>query len=212
MKLTFTTTATNRPEIIDTTYSSFCKNLRGVEFDQSTLYINIDPLPNSTNVDKVIDVCKKYFGNVVSNIPDNPNFSAAINWAWSHPTDEFIFHLEDDWVLLNPVHVDSMVAKFSKTIVQVPLRAYKYAYNKLCLSPSLLHHKIYSNVAGRLNTRINPEVQLRNYKITGFRVGAQNISVCGADVIIEDIGRSWLSGVNMSKPSRKNKFVCWERS
>ena len=94
ISLEFCTTATFRPEIIDRTYKSFTDNLLGIDFKISTLYLNVDPIPVG-NTKEVIDVAKKYFGNVVYNIPEEPNFTKAIKWCWSQVKNEYFFNLEE---------------------------------------------------------------------------------------------------------------------
>ena len=53
MELEFTTTACNRPEILEKTYKSFTTNLKDINFNKSTLYINIDPSPDNNNITKI---------------------------------------------------------------------------------------------------------------------------------------------------------------
>ena len=73
--MSFTTTACNRPNIIERTYDSFCNNVLGIDFHDITLYINIDPAPKSDNREVIIEIAKKYFGNVVVNLPRRSNFT-----------------------------------------------------------------------------------------------------------------------------------------
>ena len=67
MEIEFATCAVNRPKLLDITYSTLIKHLKGVDFSKSILYINIDPTPTSKNLHKVEEVAKKYFGKVVTN-------------------------------------------------------------------------------------------------------------------------------------------------
>ena len=47
MNINFTTTATVRPDILEKTYKSFTNKLVGIDFSKTTIYINIDLLPNT---------------------------------------------------------------------------------------------------------------------------------------------------------------------
>ena len=95
----FTTTACNRPELLERTYSSFTKNIKGLDFKKCILYINVDPSPHGQNIEKNEEVAKKYFGKVIVNYPDKPNFARAVIWCFTQVRGEYFFHLEDDWVL-----------------------------------------------------------------------------------------------------------------
>jgi len=219
IKINVTTTATVRPEIIDRTYSSFTSKIKDVDFKASTLYINIDPAPNNEDdIRKVKKIAKKYFGKVVANVSEEPNFSAAINWLWLSAKSKIILHLEDDWVLERDLLLQPLIKKFKKTphLYQIILRAYKYKYRKCCLSPSLMHSRFYKAVAGNLNPLINPEIQLRGKKfglvMPPAKNSKNNIFVYpekASDIIVKDIGRKWIKKTNLRKPDRKGKFTSW---
>ena len=101
----FATCAVNRPEILDITYSTLIKHLKGVDFSKSILYINIDPTPTSKNLHKVEEVAKKYFGKVVTNYPKLSRYSRAFKWVVSQPKGEYFFYIEDDWKFIKDFHI-----------------------------------------------------------------------------------------------------------
>jgi hypothetical protein len=216
MNIAFTTTATNRPEIIERTYTSFCENINGINFKDTTLFINIDPAPNTINIKEGVRVARRFFGKVIYNMPSVPNFSAAINWLWSQATTPYIFHLEDDWVLKRPINIGSMLkAMEQKDVEHVALRAYKHKYHKMCLSPSLISQKLYGHVAGKLRTDINPELQLRSKEIVGFNFRARHVVVLPRDIrttLIRDIGRKWMQINKIRRPAKKVKFFKWAKN
>lgn len=207
MKLAFTTTATCRPEIIRKTYHSFVKNLKGVDFSKTTLYINIDPSPDKKIREETLDVAKCFFGRVVHRFPEVPNFTSAVNWLWATAESDYIFHLEDDWCLTKEIHIDDIYGQFENPEVkQVALRAYSYKYEKLCLSPSVWAKDVYKNFANKLDEKQNPEIQLR----TDF-VSPKMIRCVGKKPIVKDIGRKWLSGQGLNKGNKKCNFTSWSK-
>jgi hypothetical protein len=221
MILDFTTTAVARPKIVDRTYASFHKNLKGIEFDKCTLYINIDPLPASVDRNKVIKVAEKYFGKVVANTPEQGNYTQAYNWCWSSAQTEYIFNLEDDWTLKEEVNVDRIMRFFDahKNLFEVALRAYPYVYQKCPTSPAFLHERFYKKVGGNLDPTLNPETQLRGKKF-GIKMPckAENISHEGKvcvypknvkKVILKDIGREWIESSKFKRPPKKARFTTW---
>lgn len=219
----FTTTAMARPHIIDRTFNSFSKNLAGINLKECRLLINIDPLPPEIKRKQVVSVAKKYFKEVHHNYPKKANFTAACNWIWANATTKYIFHLEDDWELVKRVSVPRLLDYFEKNeeLLQVVLRAYKYRYKTCALSPSIIHRKMYSAVGGKLDTKINPEAQLR-----GKRFGIEMPTRRGTlnkrklivypeaikSVVLSDIGRRWINKTKYRKggAGKKARFLTWE--
>lgn len=194
--LTFTTTAMPRPEIIDKTYSSFSKNLLDFDFKKATLIINIDSSPDKRKDHKrqeVVDVAKKHFGNVIVNMPETPNFSAAVKWCFSKVETDYCFHLEDDWELLIPFKVSFFNDFFVPPHVQqLAFRAWKNAKTPFWLSPSFLRGTFCRDISEKMNTVDNPEIHIRTlcggYKPEGFIY----FPFEQTSVILKDIGRSWM--------------------
>ena len=218
-KMDFTTTAMARPDIVDKTYSSFSKNLKGIDLKQCSLYINIDPLPDKVNREEVTEVAKKYFKEVHSNYPNKPNFTKALNWVWLNAKTRYIFHLEDDWQLVREVPIEKLMVNFKKhnKLMNVVLRAYKFKYRSCALSPGIFHRRFYKSVAGKLDERINPEIQLRG-KNFGIEMPAPcfgiswygKVEVYSKKIVVKDIGRSWLKKSKFKKPKKKGHFINWE--
>jgi len=108
-KIDIVTTATIRPEILDQTYRSFCENLFKNKEDYR-LIINIDPVGNKNkNAEDVLNVAKKYFDDVVYNVPESSSFTKAVMWCWSQVENDYVFHLEDDWALKQEVKMSDIV-------------------------------------------------------------------------------------------------------
>ena len=205
MNIAFTTTAMVRPNIIDKTYKSFKDNLKGVSLSDCELYLNIDPLPLSSNPIEVVDIARKYFKNVIFNISDKANFTKAVEWCWRTAESDYIFHLEDDWKLISSINIEKLInSKFVEGVEQLALRAYLFKYDKMCLSPSVIKKRLYKSFVGEFDYNLNPEIQLRR-----SWVSPNKISVSGKDIIVKDIGRSWIKKTKYSKPDKKSQFTKW---
>jgi len=220
-----TTTATMRPALVERTFASFVKNLKGVDWQKSTLFINIDPIPEGDRR-KVAKVCNKFFGNVVANYPRKSSYSEAFNWAWDQATDEYILNLEDDWILVQPIHIAELLDVFVQvpTLYQVVLRAYGYVYPSCVTSPAILHERFYKLIAGKLDPNRNPENQIhcrgdefglkdipfKRKKVNpGTRVLAYPTD--GNSRIVRDIGREWMDSTDLCRPEGKASFTTWQK-
>jgi hypothetical protein len=220
MNLDFTTTATVRPEIHETTFSTFSKNLKGIDLKECTLYMNIDPLPSTEGREEVASVAEKYFGKVVYNMPDTPNFTRAYNWVWSNAKSEVIFNLEDDWALKREVDIIELLKEFKKNdnLYQVILRAYPYEYKKIVTSPCLMHERFYKAVGGNFDENVNSEVQLRGENF-GLKLPSpeHKIPVDGKiithpdNIIVKDIGRQWRDSRGFKRTDLKKDMIVWEK-
>ena len=98
IKLDLVLVATLRPEILEITLNSFYHKLLK-NFDVR-LIVNIDPIGDKRYVQQdIINVCKKYFPNIIFRTPNSASFSKAVQWGWQQVKSEIFFHLEDDWCL-----------------------------------------------------------------------------------------------------------------
>ena len=103
-----TMTATRRPELIRKTLDTFLSRCFFRPND-CHLIINIDPVGKDMRSIEIIDLCKKYFQNIICRCPEEPSFPRAFKWIWSQADSNFIFHLEDDWELIRPVNLYKMI-------------------------------------------------------------------------------------------------------
>jgi len=110
--LDVTMTATVRADILRMTLRSFHKNF--LHNFTARMIINVDPVgetENNTPID-MVNICRKYFDEVVYRTPDTPSFAAAVQWCWRQVETEVFFHLEDDWILRRPVAPAEMLHVF----------------------------------------------------------------------------------------------------
>ena len=220
----FTTTAMPRPHIVDKTFKSFNKHLKGINLRDCRLFINVDPAPTGVKRKLVTKVGQKYFGEVISNYPEEPNYAAAYKWVWSHADTKFIFNLEDDWTLSVDVDVPKLLEYFNvhKKLYIVALRAYKYKYMSCPTSPGIMHQRYYKKLGENLQTNINPEAQLRGEKwglkmpSVGHKIAPKGRVVVYPEnikkVIVHDIGRHWAKNQGFKKGGggKKAHFIAWE--
>lgn len=207
VKAEFSTTAMNRPNLLETTYESFCNKIKDVDYKNSTLYLNVDPVPEGDPM-RVVKVAKKYFGNVIYRIPEEANFTAAVKWCWSQVKGDHVFHLEDDWILRRNISflgvIDCINKEYEgKRVIQAYLRRTNSEhYKKVCLSPSLLDGNFVRERAKGFDINLNPEVQLRG-SLGGVSV---NFTL---DVVLCDIGRAWIRASEYARPKKKRNFTKW---
>lgn len=218
--LEFITTSCNRPELLSRTYASFTKNLEGIDYSKSTLYINIDPAPNNDKFQKICEIAKKYFGNVVINNPKEPNFARAVNWCTSQTKSNHVFYLEDDWELSININIHDLIKIMNNdsNIKQVQLR--KRVKTDICqentdtfgFPPGLWNANFLRIFSRSMNGDTNPEVQIINFQRKLRKNKNMVKKVIYGDVpITHDIGRWWLKQKQLTRDygNNENKWTPW---
>ncbi len=212
--LSFTTTAMPRPEIAQATYDSFTRNLLGLDFSKVTLYINIDSFPNQRDDFKrqeVVEVARRYFGNVVVNMPDKPSFAAAVKWCFSMIETPYNFHLEDDWELLFPFHLSSFNQFFIPPhIQQVALRSRGNVRQDFFLCPSFIRGSFCREMSEKMKIADNPEVEIRDIKNREEIYAKESFVMYPFDtqsLIVQDLGRTWIKSSGYERGG--THFVQW---
>lgn len=220
--LEFTTTACNRPAVLSSTYSSYSKNLKGVDFKKSRLYLNIDPSPDSTDINRVEEVAKQYFGEVIVNYPNTSNFSAAAFWCFSQVKGDMFFHLEDDWHLTREIDIHQMISKLGTTNLQCILNKKRTptALRELgepSFVPSLISTKYWQKYLIDFDLSINPEYQMK----TRFRdkstslFNNKSVNYDSSKELSKDIGRLWLTKNGLTRNYKKgtswSPWINWKK-
>ena len=189
--LEFTTTACNRKVILMQTYQSFIRNLDGVDWNKSTLYINVDPLPNKDNIEVIEKMAIQIFGTVKIRYGKG-SAAEANHWTLSQPKGKYFFNLEDDWVLTEKVNIHDMIAQLERypQIIQSYLLGSKIEEGRPTLMPSLMRRSAIQMLIKRLNTKSNYEQQMiAIYE----RLGKIPMSIrYGSKKYVHDIGREWM--------------------
>jgi len=110
-----TTTATLRPLILRKTLESFTKNLLftdGFTKDDYRLIINVDPVGDfNYSQGDVLETALEFFPNISASFPKEASFPVAFKWCWDQVqlTSDLVFNLEEDWELMFPLSMKTMV-------------------------------------------------------------------------------------------------------
>lgn len=234
-----TMTATRRHEILEKTLESFKRNL--FENINPRLIINIDPVGPDENSEKCINVCLRYFKEVVVNLPKTPNFSRAFIWTWSQTISPFVFHLEDDWELLRPISLFFMIDLLNKykDLALLRLPQFKSTHEMknwnlffpwngeffecpenlrklagFCGHPSLIKKQFIHNTYPLIDSSLNPEKQFHQDPRLIREVLKWRYGVFSKQNtpnILQDLGRVWLRDSEWQKRGDKGYFIEWEK-
>lgn len=188
-KIDITMTATIRPSIVYQTLESYCNKLFR-EKDRYRLIINVDPVGEPVKAKEVLKVCGKYFSDIIWNVPGRPSFPNAVRWVWGQvgKDTEYVFHLEDDWLLGRDIEIDDMIKILKNYKTFAYLRLCKYAIpesktvnffravyhynedgfyissnreNQFGLNPCLIKADFLRKALPRMVDTMNPEKQFR---------------------------------------------------
>lgn len=220
-KIDICMTATIRPNILERTLSSFCSKMLG-DKNRFRLIINIDPVGENLKAKFELKVAQKYFDDIVCISPKYPSFTKAVIWCWSQVTSDYVFHLEDDWELLFPVNIDSMIKILNDNpkIVSLRLNKDKSRKNvtgytscpKISLNPILFKGEFIKNIWKLMDVNSNPEKQLRSNKTPrGTYISLWRNAIYTEPSIrplVKDIGRDWM---NHSQYTKKTGFMYWTK-
>ncbi len=186
-KIDITMTAVIRPGILGDTLKTIVENVVD-DIDRFRLIINIDPIGAKIKPAKVIKTARRYFPNLIYNIPNVPSFPKAVKWTWSKTTAPFVLHWEDDIDILRKIDINNMIEILNKYKELSSLRLFKHPtpkarvmktfscrwkYNKdgfyiasdwrkqFGLNPILIKQEFVSEAVPLLRDNINPEKQFR---------------------------------------------------
>lgn len=214
------TTATIRPEIIDTTYKSFSENMIDIDFKELPLYLNIDPLPEKDKhlIPDVIAVAEKYFKTVEVFTPDKASFSLAVKRLYERAcVHQYVFDLQDDWILTRPVEVKKAIQHISPPIIGVTFNTYNFEKfpHMFCISPTISLGSWVKSVYPHIKDFISPEQQFRHNARVGVKVPHNLVGRSAKfpdpkTVICKDIGRAWINTTEYKKKKVDGKFYTWE--
>lgn len=212
-QIAVTTTAMRRPEILARTYQSFQGYTR-LDFKRMRLFINVDPAPRDGSTKETLEVARSFFGEVISHTPRVANFAAAVKWLWSTVDADYVFHLEDDWIMRKPVRMLDLwdQLQINPHILQVRFRGYHVGnvLRRISLGPGLIRGEICRKISAGLKTDRNPEVQLKTLgQFSIQRVGKTiALTVPKGPRVIKDIGRNWAMQRGITRP-KKERFIAW---
>jgi hypothetical protein len=110
-----------RPALLAKTLASFNQHLfRHFQFVRAS--INIDPIwGDESEKTECAKQMRQYFPDAVIYTPETPSYCRAVKRLWSNSIADFIFHLEDDWLLLEDIE-PSVLDRFNDpALAQVSL-------------------------------------------------------------------------------------------
>lgn len=217
-------TATIRPIVLEETLKSFTEKMLK-DKSQYRLILNIDPIGEKLKrIGFMKEIARKYFDDVILNMPEIPGFTKAVQWCWSQTTSDFVFHLEDDWRLTQVIDIDDMInimktynltsLRLSKDDVGKSKHSNQYGfiyYPKISLNPTIFNGNFLREVSPLMNLLQNPEKQLRPTQsdlgkiIVNTKHGIYTKPTTKATV--HDIGRAWM---NKTRFKKKTGFLNWE--
>jgi hypothetical protein len=180
-----TITASRRSQVLRKTLESFKTNLLGDL--PCRVIINIDPVGVDEAPEFCLDVCRMFFDDVCYRIQSVPNFSDAFKWTWSKVKDDYVLHLEDDWLLLRKVDLKDILwtlhSEPDLALLRLPqfrsgansMKNWNlyFPYNGVyfecpeilkmeagfCGHPSIIKGSFVKSIAPHIDTKTNPEKQ-----------------------------------------------------
>lgn len=112
MLVDITITATQRIRILKKTLDSFMKNMFMDFLNQGhniRLIINVDPVGNDGNRDDFLKLLKSLPLRYMLIFSPKPSFPKAFKTVWQSAEAKYVFHLEDDWELLQKINLLDLI-------------------------------------------------------------------------------------------------------
>jgi hypothetical protein len=214
--------ATIRPKIFKLTLESFYKNL--LRFYKVRVIINVDPIGESNHFQhEIIDICKEYFEEIETRLPNSASFPKAVQWAWSKVETDIFFHLEDDWILKREVSKTIIDQAFrNEKVVSVRLNIsdnnktvydQNYIYgDRFSLNPSFFRSQYIKEKLMDFDQSKDPEKQFSS-KLNSKSFDAPVFLIFGKQgqkSIVIDTGKKWRNSQGLQKWNLKsNKEITW---
>jgi len=104
-----TMTAVLRPDVICKTLESFTSNLLYEKNIKYRLIINVDNVGENILPKQIRKICEEYFSEIKFNFSENPSFTKAVMWCWDNAESDFVFHLEDDWIIKRKTSMNDII-------------------------------------------------------------------------------------------------------
>ena len=215
----FTITAMQRPEILKQTLESFqfISKLK-----DHICCINVDSFSNDlTKSNECIEIAEQYFGDVIHSYGEG-NFSKALKNVWLSACmlqPKYVFHLEDDWLLLRPQSLINLKSYLNlknvrpEPILQVAIRAYRHSLKsgRFQLAPNVMPLALIDEFLEKeiIKKRENPEDSIRRYLKQTDR--SQSTIYTTSDVILKDIGRQYMKDNLFTHNGNRKTFVSWRQ-
>lgn len=223
----FATTACNRPDILEKTYSTLANKMKGINMRECRLILNVDPMPNNENMERNLEVANKYFKEVVINYTEKGSFPRAFRWCVSQVERPYCFYVQDDWGFVQDFNIKTLIQLVRKSNQIASVNLYKTdggssnSY-RIYLSPSLFKTHHLKKIDKMLLPDYSPEKQLRPMHPTknpypyGGRIlkALRYHGICyrkNMYPMVIDLGRPWMQTKGFRKSSGiYGNFQSWE--
>ena len=218
-----------RPDLLDRTLASFSRNLFP-GFEIGEVLVNIDPFAGDVDSHAACrEVLDRFLPDATVFEPASASFGAAVKRLWSALPDGVVFHLEDDWLLqepLPPERVLPLLTGSTKAVVPLseehgwdgrsPFRTqvlktrvlgvtvWRRRRGSFGTSPRFMEGSFARTVASLIDSRHDPEKQMRrdyNRELARFLRPYRSRLLPAEDgaPLIVDIGRQWREVRGISK-------------
>ena len=109
----------NRPEMIESNLKSLIKYLKGVDFEKSNIFMNMDPVPKIYDINKSEQIVKKYIPNLKINYSKKPSYPNAFIWTLKQccvnkVNSNLLLFLPDDWEFINYININDVFKKLEQ--------------------------------------------------------------------------------------------------
>ena len=108
----------NRPNIVELCISTLVKHLKDVDFNKSSIFINIDPVPIYNNRDNIEKIIKKYIGNVYANYTSKPSYPKAYIHVLREASNNnnnnknnIVLFCPDDWKFVKDFSIKNVIKR-----------------------------------------------------------------------------------------------------
>jgi hypothetical protein len=231
-RLDITLVAGRRPALLERTLASFRERLFA-NFPVAALYANIDPVFGDTDDHAACRAAiLSVFPAATIVEPERPGFGRAVKTLWAATRSEVIFHLEDDWVLNEPLFPDDVfpllsgstralapvskelgyrgtdtfnVRRPKKRVLGIPVG--RDEINVFGTSPRFLDGDFARACAALMDPDLDPEKQMRPPLNPRLRAYMQHfrcrfLPARAHAELITDIGREWRDAQGIDKVVR----------
>jgi hypothetical protein len=227
-----------RPELLARTLDSFSKGLFR-NFEINKFIVNIDPFAgNEDDHDRCRTLITNLYSDSVIIEPVAPSFGRAVKRTWLNSSADFIFHLEDDWILCDTLHPEDVFPLFDSetkaaklvsaecNLHRSPFQVYqktkrflgipvgRTVFNEFSTSPGFWDGEVAREFAMLINPDLDPEKQIRpqfNLALFTFlnQYRCRFIPSKSGGILIKDIGREWRREKGLEKIVLNGRSI-WE--
>ena len=213
-----TIVATQRAELLDRTLKSLIKQMPMLP-NIANAIINLDNTPIRDFYDSAIYLTvTNYLPIKIFMVSNQPSFCSAVKRVWCNTTAEYVLHLEDDWEFIRPLDINwcmEEMANGNADYIRFGKRKkiLSEETKKVALLPSLWRGDIVRNLACCMDSRYDPEKQLRY----GFNVEIddnlpRHIIDYPNGQCVKDIGREWRESRKLAKWDKNNRGdITWSQ-